>query len=157
MYQVRIAWRLSQVQTTLEQLLQLVYCLWIRLQSPISSSKQLWIPHKQPYTNLTHLHARQTLLPAIHYVWTTTKKVQTCATWIVHRTWFIILALFIKQFFHISCFITDLLNEQFFDEMSKALYTLFLTVHKQWRNYFFMKKIEFREMWWKEVYTLFVI
>ncbi len=38
-----------------------------------------------------------------------------------------------------------------------ALYTLFVTVHKQWQNYFFTKKIKFRETWRKEVYTLFVI
>ncbi len=39
----------------------------------------------------------------------------------------------------------------------KACYTLFVTVRKQWRNYFFVKKIKFRETWQKEVCTLFVI
>ncbi len=39
----------------------------------------------------------------------------------------------------------------------KARYTLFVTVHEQWRNHFFVKKIKFREKWQKWVYTLFVI
>ncbi len=40
---------------------------------------------------------------------------------------------------------------------SVARYTLFITVCKQWRNYFFVKKIKFRKKWRKGVYTLFVI
>ncbi len=33
----------------------------------------------------------------------------------------------------------------------------FVAVREQWQNYFFVEKIEFREMRWKEIYTLFVI
>ncbi len=41
--------------------------------------------------------------------------------------------------------------------LSIARYTLFVTVCEQWQNYFFAKKIKFRKMWRKWVYTLFVI
>ncbi len=43
--------------------------------------------------------------------------------WIVYRAWFVIFTWFVKQFFRISCFITDLSIECFFDEKTKEFFS----------------------------------
>ncbi len=66
------------------------------------------------------------VMSAIHYAWTTMKKVQKHfkkqEMLIVCETWFVIFTLFVTQFFHISCSITDLPTELLFDEMSKEFF-----------------------------------
>ncbi len=44
--------------------------------------------------------------------------------WIVRRTLFFIFALFVKQYFQISRFFTDLSTEWVLDEMSKEFFIL---------------------------------
>ncbi len=43
--------------------------------------------------------------------------------------WFVILALFMKQFFHILCFITNLSTERFFDEEQNGIRPSFFVLH----------------------------
>ncbi len=58
-------------------------------------------------------------------------------TRVVHKTGFVIFSLFVKQFFRISSFITDLSPEWFFDETSKEFFAwcekcVKITTHYSW-------------------------